>query len=97
MLPESTNVYTGLAANVSNSLPLKITAQGRHFVFVYLQPEGNAKDNVCFLLPVNTRFIDHRGFIALCQQGKCSDKAAAPSCPAPVHNGTEDANMSLSR
>lgn len=59
VLPESTNVYIGLAANVSNSLPMKIIAQGRHFVFVYLQLEGNAKVNVCFLLPVNTRFIDH--------------------------------------
>lgn len=26
---------------------------------------------------------------ALCQQGKCCDKAAAPSCPAPVHTRCE--------
>lgn len=59
MLPESTNVYTGLAANVSNSLAMKIIAQAKGSVCVYLQLEGNAKVNVCFLLPVNTRFIDH--------------------------------------
>jgi len=97
VLPESTSVYIGLAANVSNSLAMKIIAQGRHFAFVYLQPEGNAKVNVRFLLSVNTRFIDHWGFIALCQQGKRSDKAAAPRCLAPVHNGTQDASISLSR
>lgn len=37
----------------------KIIAQGRHFVFVYFQLEGNAKVNVYFLFVVNTRFIDH--------------------------------------
>lgn len=97
VLPDATDVYIGLAANVSNSLPTKIIAQGRHFVFVYLQLEGNAKVNVCFLLSVNIKFIDHRGFISLCQHGKHTDKAVAPSCLAAMqwHTGCEYCILSL--
>lgn len=97
VLPDATDVYIGLAANDFNSLPTKIIAQGRHFVFVYLQLEGNAKVNVCFLSSVNTGFIDHQGFISLCQHSKCTDKAVSPSCLASTqwHTGCKYCIVSL--